>query len=51
MFAAKACYDPEKAVMVWKHLQNLNPGKDMEIFSTHPANETRYNDYYDIINV
>ena len=40
--AAKACYDPSIAVNVWQHLQNNDSGKEMEIFSTHPANETRY---------
>ena len=42
MFVARACYDPEKAAKVWKHLNNNDSGKKLEIFSTHPANETRY---------
>lgn len=42
MFAARACYDPGKAAKVWKHLKNNDSGKEFEVFSTHPANETRY---------
>ena len=40
MIAAKACYNPEQAVSVWKHFQN-DYGKDLEFLATHPSNETR----------
>ena len=41
LIASRACYDPEQAVCVWQHLQNINSGKELEFLSTHPANETR----------
>ena len=42
MFAAKACFEPEKAVKIWTHLPNLNTGEQaVEFLSTHPSNERR----------
>ena len=44
MFAANACYNPEIAAKVWKHLPT--PDSDdsniAEFFSTHPHNARRY---------
>ena len=44
MFAANACFEPERAAKVWKHLPS--PGKDndevAEYFSTHPNHARRY---------
>ena len=45
MFAANACFEPETAAKVWKHLPT--PGQDdsddvAEFFSTHPHNARRY---------
>ena len=44
LFAANACYDPETAAKVWKHLPS--PGMDndevAEYFSTHPNHARRY---------
>lgn len=43
IFAANACFNPERAAKVWKHLNMFNvDDKVLEYLSTHPSNETRY---------
>ena len=42
-FSAKACFNPERAAKVWKHMNTFNvDDKVLEYLSTHPSNETRY---------
>ena len=44
MLVANACFDPETAAEVWKHLPS--PGSEnndvAEFYSTHPHNPHRY---------
>lgn len=40
VFAANACFHPERAAKVWTHLNAVDV--DVEFLSTHPSNETRY---------
>ena len=44
LFAANACFEPEKAVKVWKHLPAPGLANDevAEYFSTHPTHARRY---------
>ena len=44
MFAANACFDPETAAKVWKHLPTPGSENDevAEFFSTHPHHARRY---------
>ena len=44
MFAANACFEPEKAVKVWKHLPapGIENDEVAEYFSTHPNHARRY---------
>ena len=44
MFAANACFDPETAAEVWKHLPSPGMENDevAEYFSTHPNHARRY---------
>lgn len=44
MFAANACFDPETAAKVWKHLPTpgLENDEVLEYFSTHPNHARRY---------
>lgn len=42
--AARAGYDPNAAVNVWKKMQKLSKTHPLELLSTHPSNETRIAD-------
>ena len=43
LLASKACFNPERAINMWKHLPMLNESDTVKaFFQTHPCNETRF---------
>ena len=46
---ARAGYNPNSAVNVWKKMSQLDKGGTLEILSTHPSNETRIKDLTKIV--
>ena len=41
IFMAMVGYDPNEAVAFWTRMANASAGKQLEILSTHPADEKR----------
>ena len=43
LLASKACFNPERAINMWKHLPMFNESDTVrEYFETHPCNERRF---------
>ena len=43
LLASKACFNPERAIKLWKHLPMFNQSDTVqEYFQTHPCNERRF---------
>uniref|UniRef100_A0A1X7SLD3 Metalloendopeptidase OMA1, mitochondrial n=1 Tax=Amphimedon queenslandica TaxID=400682 RepID=A0A1X7SLD3_AMPQE len=43
LLASKACFNPERAIKLWKHLPTFNESDTVqEFFETHPCNERRF---------
>ena len=38
---AKAGFDPEASVQVWRNMSKTSTGEPVEFMSTHPSNDTR----------
>lgn len=42
-YMARAGFNPEASVDLWKNMQSVSQGEPAEFLSTHPSNETRIN--------